>query len=175
MEYNKRGGEKLLSVWWFAVLAIVGTSVVMAVLMYYSGNVDVRDIESSVLSNRIYDCISDNGLLIPSFFDSNFDIINQCGLSSEVFHTGSNLMLKIAVKDSAGNELKSLVEGNAAFEKDCDIVKSGAVRAKNFPKCTYASGSVYYFENNRIKTASLNILTASNQFGGKVPLVPLSK
>ena len=169
--YNKKGGEKLLSVWWFAVLAIVGASVVIAVLMYSSGNIDVRGIESSVISNKVYNCINDNGILISSFFDSKFDIINQCGFSSEAFRTGSNFMLKVALKDSNGNEIKSLVEGDAAFEKDCDIVKSGTVSARNYPKCTYANGTINYFENNRIKTAYLNILTASNQIGGKVPLV----
>ena len=67
---NKKGGEKLLSIWWFIVLTLVTAGLVLAVLIFYSAEYDVRLKEADSLHDKIYDCLVDkNDFLNQSFFE----------------------------------------------------------------------------------------------------------
>lgn len=175
MQINKRGGEKLLSIWWFAVLSIVGASIVIAVLMHYSAEINVKGIEAGILSERISACLSDNGIMKKEFsennFDNKFDLMQKCGFAIKVFGADSNFFAKIMVTDSGGHVLKNIVIGNSAFEKDCQITQRGTITAKNYPVCTTLKKTGYYVEKGEMKSVSLSILTASNQGGRKVSVL----
>jgi len=53
---DKTGGEKLLSIWWLFTIAMVGAGIVFGVSMFYSAEIDVRNVEAEILSNKILDC-----------------------------------------------------------------------------------------------------------------------
>jgi len=58
---NKRGGDKILSMYWFGVLFIIAAGIFSMVYIFYASPFDVREIESSILANRIAECLSHEG------------------------------------------------------------------------------------------------------------------
>ena len=90
---NKKAGEKIFSIWWFAILVVIGTGIVAGVLMYYSESVDVREWESGIIYMKLSDCFIDSGFLVDNFKDVN--IFSDCGLEQKVFETPSNFYFLI--------------------------------------------------------------------------------
>ena len=59
---NKKG-DKIISVYWFAILFIVAAAVVYMAALFYGAPYDARGIESDILTNQIADCLSQGGSL----------------------------------------------------------------------------------------------------------------
>jgi hypothetical protein len=160
----KKGGEKLLSIWWFFVLAIVGGGIVIGVYMYYGADVDVRGVEASVLSKRIVGCIIGNGFLDEDVLNPEFNIYEKCNLGQEAL--SDSYFFKVKFLDESQKELRQVISGgNPSFEKDCEITEK--VKAKKYPKCFTTKENFLYF-NNGIKNGILEIITASNNYGKEV-------
>ena len=134
LEYKK---GNILSVWWFAILIIVGTGVVLSTALFYSSYVDVKAIESEILANRIYDCINNHNFNDVNSFD-NFDIFKECIINKDLFAEGSNYFIRFIIKDRQTGEIiigREYKFGNYALEKDCEIQKK-VLTNKHFPYCT---------------------------------------
>lgn len=84
---NKRS-EKVLSMWWFFCLAFVATGIVLAVIIFYSYELNINTEEAKILSTNILDCLSDKGYLSISDLN-NFDIYTQCNLKKEIMNETS--------------------------------------------------------------------------------------
>ena len=59
---NRRGAEKILAVYWFAVLIIISVGV-FSIVFSFQSPYDVRGLEASVLAGQVADCISNQGVL----------------------------------------------------------------------------------------------------------------
>ena len=167
---NKKGGEKLLSVWWFFVLTIVGVGIVVSVLMFYSAEEDTRSLESEILYNKIIDCIVDNGFLSPIVLNQNFDLMKTCTLDEKVINEEKLFYIKINILDENGKNLReSIVEGNKEFLTQCEIQspdeKGKITEAKHYAKCFRRTIKIIYSGE---KIGKLEILTASNNLGRKI-------
>jgi hypothetical protein len=155
---NKQADSKILSIWWFAVLAAIGVGVVIATLVFFSGKVDVRLLEADVLSARIINCVVTNGVVLEEFIQGNFDIFEKCGINKEIIDS-SNYYLKISLFDENKKALgKNLVFGNNAFEEECKVGAS-MITATNFARCTENEA---IFVNSNNKNITLNIVAGSN-------------
>lgn len=168
---NKKASQKLLSVWWFFVLTVVGAGIVIGVLIYYSADADLRKVEADILSERIANCLVEQGYLREDF-SSNFNIFEKCGLKKEVFDSGTSFYLKISVYDETGNLFKNInliIEGDTSFEKDCQIEEK--ISARYFPRCVEKKELFLYNENGVTKKGRIEILAGSNQAGKKIALV----
>jgi len=168
-KYNKRGGEKIMSIWWFAVLAIVGATIIVGVAMVYSADVDTRNFESAILAERVSDCIVNDGVLDSLIVEDGgkFDFFEECGLDKTFFEQSSKLYFKVTIKNSSGGVLFGpFGEGTASLEKDCLVTKK--ILARNYPKCISRSeGIIYNGADGRI-AAILEVFVASNQKGVEV-------
>ncbi|MAG79007.1 hypothetical protein CMI40_01380 [Candidatus Pacearchaeota archaeon] len=168
---DKRGGEKLFSIWWFFVLAIVGGAISIGVLMYYSADIDVREIEADILNKKIVDCIVDKGFLIEEIYKDNFDIYEKCKLNKDLIE-GNNFYFKIQIF----NELKEIIStinqpilgGNPSFERDCKFTEK--VKAEHYLKCIAKKENILYYKNNKLKKGVIEIITASNQKGKEISI-----
>ncbi|HLD37795.1 MAG TPA: hypothetical protein VJA86_04360 [Candidatus Nanoarchaeia archaeon] len=176
---SKKAGEKVLSIWWFFVLAFVGVSVVAAVSMFYSADVDVKEIEAGILADRVADCIVQNGYLSSSFIGGNFKL-KECGLNEEVIQNSQNFYIGISAYDfSSCNEKMeckgkigklNFSAGMSTMPENCRIKeaeeKKGG-KAEYFPRCSEKS---FVALNRRDKTIPekliLKIVAGSNQRGG---------
>ena len=162
---KEKKAEKVFSVWWFLVLALVAGGIVAGVFISTSAGVDVREAESLSLYNRLAECLINNGEVIDGFFDEGFDIFDKCGLEKEAINS-PDFYFKVNLLNEEGNSMKNLQGGTPAFEEDCRIGRS--VVAKNFPKCTEGKEKVFYYSADEKKSAMLLILTASNQKGRRI-------
>lgn len=136
---NKRGGDKIISVYWFVILFLVAAGVSYMVFSFYGKPYDVRGVEVNALTNRVADCISEGGylkkeILAPSFSDNflvncnlNFEVEDVYGwreqgqYSVEVEILDFNSQPKIKVSEaSAGNKnLKDSCETPGKYMPVC--------------------------------------------------------
>lgn len=159
---NKKGTEKLLSIWWFFVLGIIGGGIVIGVSVYSAADVSVNQIESDILGERILNCILDEGYLVD--YNSDF-ILERCDLDGKMFGRGSDFYFKLEIYD--GEDLilsKTIEKGDFSMEKECELSLSKGAETKYFPKCFLKTEIVLGENNERL---NLILLTGSNQKGNK--------
>jgi len=146
-KFNKKG-EKYLSIWWFGILILIGGFIVFGVLIFYTNYLDIRDIESQILANKISECYLNEDLTYDSLEE---DFFSNCYLNENLFTGYSNYFILVKFPD------KEIKLGNHAFEEYCKI--SGRIRSKNLPKC---SSNDLILNGERV-----TIMAGSNYFGGK--------
>ena len=79
---NKRGTDKLISVYWFAILFIVAAAIVYMVLSFYGEPYDARELEANALTNQIADCLSEAGYLKEGILERvETDLLETCDLN----------------------------------------------------------------------------------------------
>ncbi len=86
---NKRG-DKLLSIYWFAILVLIAGGIFLMVYNFYNHPYDVREIEAEVLINSVADCLSSEGkinseLIYEGNFSEEFEenFLEKCHLAFE--------------------------------------------------------------------------------------------
>lgn len=171
---NKKGGEKIFSIWWMLVLMIFGIGIVSGVLIFYSADTDVRGLEAKILYERIADCLIDNGYLKDNLLNSDFDFYKECRLSKEILNS-NNFYFKIRIFNENKELLKNISGESTNYEKDCEIVlRDEKLEAKKFPRCIKETENVLYYSSeggkNQVKRAIIEVLTSSNQEGERNPV-----
>lgn len=144
---NKKGTEKILSIYWFAILIIIAGSVVAMVSLFYGAPYDVRNAEANIMINQVSDCLSDNGKLNQELFDGdknfndNFNLKEECNL---VFETEFNNLrvtrsereeyfLQTEFYNLNNEKIFSISEGNYNLYADCEIEEDK--KYKRLSKC----------------------------------------
>lgn len=132
---NKRGTDKLISVYWFAILFIVAAAIAYMVLSFYGEPYDARKLEANALTNQIADCLSEAGYLKEGILERiEADFLETCDLNFEVeVYRGWNndqFYVEIGIYDfDTGEKISEISEGNQNLKIDCEI------DSKNFPFC----------------------------------------
>ena len=169
---NKKAGEKLLSIWWIFVLVLIAGTVVIAVGIYYSAEINVNRAEAEILAQRIIMCISDTGKLnFPvspnsnqqEFVDTGHlnknieNIFENCDINQSLFGNGS-FYIKIDILD--GEKVVNAISlGQGSFFKDCLI--EDRISAKHYPRCSKKEINLLDGEKN----LKIIVLAGSNQKG----------
>lgn len=131
---NKRGGDKLISVYWFAILVIIAGGIIMMVNVFYSSPYDVREAEAEILAAKIADCLvqggeinklltSPTGTFRESFSDNFMDF---CSLNFDVEGEFDRPEYYIEVGFYLDGDLDrkqqfELIEGNLNWKADCNF------------------------------------------------------
>ena len=130
---NKRGEEKIISVYWFVILLLVATGVVIMVNVFYGSPYDIRLIEAEILSEKVANCIEEGGEINPDLmtsegrfreeFGDNF--LDYCDITFKTqseFEEGQYYIeINFAEKRNPGKILFGIFEGNPNFKGDCDL------------------------------------------------------
>ena len=155
---SKRGAEKILSVYWFAILFIVAAAVVYMVSSFYGGPYDVREIETDLLADKIARCLNSGGYINENWqsFDDN-TLLSECELSFNVEDTNGwkNDQYYAEVEVMGFNTeqtLKKISAGNQNLKLGCDI------ESPNFPVCLEREMYSIDDENNRYKIKILSVI-----------------
>ncbi|MFW5846809.1 MAG: hypothetical protein ACOCUU_01495 [Nanoarchaeota archaeon] len=182
---NKAGEERLLSIWWFAILMIVGLGIVVGALIFFSDETDVRQAESQILYEHLANCLIDQGFVdVDKITNENFDIFEYCSLDKEVFENSKDVWyFEIKFYGSLGEEHLIYQQGAESIKDGCfiqlGIEKDSSLNEKDIQeithqegsKCIYQSESVSYYSNRedmpKILKGKLQILASSNQKGKK--------
>ena len=132
LKINRKGDERVLSMYWFILFIIVAVAIVSAVLIFYSYLLDVRATEASILSDRVVDCLSDNGILNSVKLDEAVNSIEGA----------CNLILKDASKEkyaSMKSQYYIKVEANGKLIETGDrdfLAFCGQSSKLNIPVCS---------------------------------------
>ncbi|MDP3965979.1 MAG: hypothetical protein Q8Q04_00425 [archaeon] len=160
---NKKG-EKLISVYWFAILVIVAAGIVLMVNAYYGNSYDVREVESRVLADKIANCIYFGGkvnplLLTPQgVFREDFRdlFMERCSLNFSVEGEFTRIPYYTSVEFLSFESLRSqfsIFAGNNNFKSDCNIKVEGN---EKLAKC---SEKEFYMKTDSGKIYLVKILS----------------
>lgn len=167
---NKRGGEKLLSIWWFVILGLVGICVVLGVMLFLSTDIDIRTKEAALVYAKFSNCLIKNGVLSSDFLNSESSLYELCSIDKKTFETG--FYINMTLKDSSGKLEKEVILGNPQLQKQCEIVFEGKNTAKltaaNYARCYYNDELVYYAINEKVSNGKISFLAASNNLGRRI-------
>ena len=163
---NKKGTDKILPVYWFAILFIVAAAIVYMVMLFYGKPYDVREVEARILTNNIADCLSEGGYLKENIlgnedFKNNFS--KKCNLNFDVedvygWEELGQYYIEIKLYDFNQNlDLNfDMFEGNINLKENCD--KKG----ENFPFCL--ERSFYTLDkNNKQYTIKLLLIVRKTE------------
>ena len=157
--FNKKGYSRFahsaIMFFWMAVIAIVLS---IAVSVFYSQEIDVREIEASLIMDKIVDVFDDSGLLREGIicgdeYCEGFNIYRESGLDFEVIRN-QGFYFKIEVFDDGNIVDNPIFGGLSSYNVECGL------EGKNFPRCI---NKVLELENYRVE-----IVTGSNQRGERV-------
>jgi len=112
-----RRGDKILSVYWFAILAIVAVGIVAMVVIFYGKPYDVREAEAGLMINKIVDCLSDGKLLRQDIDNGN--VLQECHFD---FSEENEFYLEV--------ENLGIKQGNFNLKDSCDLRTESIVCVK---------------------------------------------
>ncbi len=129
---NKKGDERVLSLYWFVMFVIISIGVVSGVYLFFSNQIDVRGAEASILGDRIVGCLVQNGILNEKLLEE---------MNSDNFEEKCRLILKDdsleAYKDKSqfyievNADGKEFAVGDGSFKAFCGQEES----KRNIPIC----------------------------------------
>ncbi len=162
---NKRGGEKYLYFWLVINFIAIVVAVSIVLLLFYSMDLNAKEIEAQVLSMKISDCLIENGYLNDDVFNEDFnesDIIKDCRLDKSVL---SDFYFNVSVYED--NKLnKNFNYGLGDLELRCKLMDEG-IGLDVEPGCStrklYVLKNIPEGEDDKIIV--LNVFAASNQEG----------
>lgn len=159
---NKRGTDKILSVYWFAILVIIAGAVVAMVSLFYGAPYDVREIEANIMINQISDCLSEEGKLSQELFSNNsfneeFSILDTCKITFETEKTFNNeeqyyLEINFYNLNNEENAFK-ISQGNSNFKADCEI------ESENYERLVKCVSRDFYSLDSLSNVYKINILS----------------
>ncbi len=163
---NKKATDKIISVYWFAVLFLVAAAVVYMVAIFYGEPFDIRKIEADILVNQVVDCIAEGGYLNSQIYkEGNFSINNEnfleiCNLNFELEDFGDwqgqgQYYVELNITNLASNNifLGPIKVGNFHLKDNCG-------GSKNFPQCRDRSFYSLSKEGDKQIKYQINILAS---------------
>jgi len=145
---NKKGAEKIISVYWFAILFIVAAAVVYMVASFYGKPYDVRQIEADLLANRVAECISETGYLKEQVLEQQFaeNFQENCNINFNVedsyrWREREQYYIELNVIDFSSKE--KILEAKAG---DVSLKGSCSLKGNNLPFCL--EKSLYIIDEN---------------------------
>ncbi|MDP3992055.1 MAG: hypothetical protein Q8P79_00935 [Nanoarchaeota archaeon] len=151
MPKNKKGAEKIISVYWFAILFIVAGAMVYMVSSFYGKPYDVRELEAQILTDKVAECLSLEGYINENWGNLNNDNLPaQCGLdfNTEETYAWNDDQYYIEIKISD----KTIFAGNSNLKDFC------LLQGKGIPVCLEKSLYTIDRQNNNYRIDILSIV-----------------
>lgn len=118
-------GEKLISVYWFVILILVAGGIVAMVYIFYGAQYDIREIEGTIMNNKIADCISYKGKINNNIFEKDYqnNFLDNCHLTFDTEKDWEELQYYFDVDVFNLDEtlVTSFNEGNKNLITSCEI------------------------------------------------------
>lgn len=138
--------EKIISVYWFAILFLVAGGIYVMVISFYGHSYDVRELEAKALSEKVASCISYGGVLNPLIYNEIFNesfeesFLEVCNLNfkTEDFWKEGQYYVLVEFFDINENLVFEFDEGNFNLKADCEIKK------ENYERLNYCSEDRFY-------------------------------
>lgn len=154
---NKKGAEKVLSVYWFAILILVATGIFIMVSNFYNYPYDVRDMETNILLNKVADCISTGGIINDYVLNGNFEnnFMDICSLNFNTESSFTDIQYYVSVEISNSSSiLENFEKGNKNLITSCGLEKD--VEESNLAICAQRE---FYALDSASKPYLIKLLT----------------
>lgn len=134
---NKRGADKMISVYWFVIITIIAGGIVLMVNAYYGKPYDVREIEADILAQKVAHCMYFGGevneklMAVNGAFKQEFgdNLGENCNLNFETLDEFTEEQYYVSVEIYEDRDLDKIFmkfdEGNANYLPDCNIDDGG--------------------------------------------------
>ena len=162
---NNKKGDKIISVYWFAILIIVAGGIFGMVYIFYGTPYDVREIEANILTNQVADCVSYAGRINANLISNSKvsqktgeDFLKMCHLnfnSSEEKVGQYYVEVKFYNLSDLNNPILNIKAGNNNWLADCVIQEKQ--KQENLPQCIEKS---FYSVDEKNNQYIIKILTA---------------
>ena len=131
---KNKHGDKILSVYWFAILLIVAGGIFAMVYIFYGTPYDVRGVEARILTNQIADCVSYTGKINSNLISNgvpigNSEFLNSCHLifnSSEWTDDQYYTEVSLYKLDNLNTPIIDIKKGNNNLPPSCAIQENKA-------------------------------------------------
>jgi hypothetical protein len=145
--------------WTVFIFVIIGVGVFVSVSIFYSSTIDVRLVESKIISEKLANSVVEDGHLLEEVLNNNFDIFEKSKISKSVLVNNGNFYFSLVILN-ATNEIKKFEAGNNDFLIQCKLP------GKNFAVC-YNKEMYALNKTNSSQIFKINITTGSNNRGSK--------
>lgn len=158
---NKKGTDKILSMYWFAALIIIAGGIFAMVSTFYNHPYDIRGMESEILNKKTVGCLSSGGelnkeLFYEEKFNENFSdiFLRVCDFNfnttkKEVQYYVEAEFYNLTEKE---NPVFEFSKGRKNWREDCGIEDEHEKMAKCVERRFY---STYQGEQYLIKILSI--------------------
>jgi len=154
---NKKA-NKMISVYWFAILFIVAAAIVYMAISFYGEPYDIREAEAYALTNKVAGCLSEAGYLKEGMLSADFreNFMEECKLNFEVedvhnWREQEQYYVEINFYNFlTTEEISEIKKGNEALKMDCEL------KGKTFPVCLNRS---FYALDKEKKQYQIDILS----------------
>lgn len=153
--------EKIMAVYWFAILFIVAGAVIYMAVLFYGQPYDVREFEAKSLAENVADCLVPDLYFDISKINDNFLDYCKINFNTEDFANWKQegqYYLEVQISDfNTGEKLSlHLSKGNINLKDSCNLQKEK--KSENLPLC-FEGG--FYAVDNVIPQRQYNITIIS--------------
>jgi len=155
-----RKGDKIISVYWFAILFIVAAAISYMVVSFYGEPYDVRSLEANALTNHVARCLVQGGYLEENVLGEEFkqNFLENCNLNFEVedsygWRKQEQYYVEIGFYDFESDvKINEIKEGNSGIKTECGR------EGRGFPFCLDRNFYVIDKDNNQYKINILSVV-----------------
>ena len=157
---GKKGAEKTISVYWFAILIIVAGAIVYIIGAVYGEPYDIRSIEAEILAGNIADCVSEGGYLTGAVLDDSFqdNFLEICNLNlnaTDFPQSRGEYYVEVGFYDfNTGDKIKDVFYGNTNLKQYCELT------GNSLPSC---SQKIFYAVSESQQGYRIDILAVVNK------------
>jgi len=132
---NKKAGERVLSIYLFIIYIIVAIGIVSGVIIFHGTSLDVREKEAGILSDKVIDCLVEQGQLKKEILNTDIDLISFCNFNfkdnTEKYKGEERYAVKVEIIDFETNNVEKTlsIAGNSEFLEFCNE------KGDKIPKC----------------------------------------
>ena len=161
---NKRGDEYVDS-FIFLIVAwpLVFLVIVLGTTLFFSADINSRQLESYSLVNKLLDCLIDEDMLNTQILnEGGDDLLEYCSLNKELIKESGDFYISIKVDNIIDNSqsFEEIKYGNYDFEIQCELNKN--TKSKNLAFCEEKST---YFKDIEGKEYLIKIKVGSKNIG----------
>lgn len=146
---GKKGSDKMLSMYWFAIILVIALGIFAMVYLFYSAPYEVRDFETEILAQKMSNCFSRQGIINPGIFSGSergfnpeFNLLEECNLIFEVedeydWRTEEQIFSEVEIYtlDNLDTPKVAYQEGNLNWKTNCFITDKKDENYEKLIKC----------------------------------------
>ncbi len=158
---NKKGSDKVLSIYWFVILFIISTGIFAMVYIYYHSPFNVREAEGDIMVNKIAECVSQQGKTSSAWISgTSIQTSSTCQNAKDCQKIiGTKIVSVIGgIKNTLPADLDSSIKQEGVAENLNCLVLQIAMQESSLQHCNQVqvNGNPLYCDGNKTDVKALD-------------------